>query len=171
MLLHVRPRRLIGNRHVDIHRIKLVQAWLQSAILSRACDLCSEFWRTRFLSHIVRPVPVAVDLYSLTAHACNIQVALTQAARMQENRAARSRLDRLRTKVSGTVRAWWMSYQRALDQEPVQTKALTSCTGLFLADVIAQAAEPGAYDPMRTARMAAFGLLWHGISVRHYSRL
>ena len=60
---------------------------------------------------------------------------------------------------------YWRRYQNALDKEPVKTKALTSCCGLILADVIAQIADPGVYDPMRTMRMAAFGLGWHGIAV------
>jgi len=60
----------------------------------------------------------------------------------------------------------WCAYERALDEKPFQAKALTSCLGLTIADVIAQAAEGGAYDAARTARMASFGLLWHGVSVR-----
>jgi hypothetical protein len=59
-----------------------------------------------------------------------------------------------------------MAYERALEETPLRTKALTSCVGLAVADVIAQASEGGSWDYMRTTKLASFGLLWHGISVR-----
>lgn len=64
------------------------------------------------------------------------------------------------------VQALQERYAAALDAFPLRTKALTSMTGLIVADLIAQAAEQGPWDPSRTARMAAFGVCWHGISVR-----
>jgi hypothetical protein len=90
---------------------------------------------------------------------------------LQRNRAARSPEERLRVQAAAALRSWWKAYQRALEKDPIQTKALTSCIGLILADCIAQAADPGAYDLMRTARMATFGLLWHGASVRIHGKL
>lgn len=60
----------------------------------------------------------------------------------------------------------WQDYERALETNPMRTKALTSCVGLTVADLIAQAAEGGAWDVARTGRMASFGLFWHGLSVR-----
>lgn len=86
--------------------------------------------------------------------------------RVQRRRAERSQLERWRIQLAAEARSQWRSYQRALEQKPLRTKALTSFYGLVLADVIAQAADPGSYDVMRTARMGAFGLAWHGVSVR-----
>lgn len=60
----------------------------------------------------------------------------------------------------------WHSYERALETNPMRTKALTSCVGLTVADLIAQAAEGSGWDVARTGRLASFGLLWHGLSVR-----
>jgi hypothetical protein len=57
-------------------------------------------------------------------------------------------------------------YEASLEAWPLQTKALTSFVGLIVADLVAQLADAGPWDPLRTARMAAFGLCWHGISVR-----
>lgn len=64
----------------------------------------------------------------------------------------------------------WSAYERATEETPYRAKALTSCAGLTVADLIAQAVEGAGYDIARTARMASFGLLWHGVSVRFWSR-
>jgi hypothetical protein len=85
---------------------------------------------------------------------------------MQKNRADRSVIDRWRIYIAAGARSQWKRYQGALETAPLQTKALTSFSGLVLADCIAQAADPSAYDLMRTVRMGAFGLAWHGVSVR-----
>ena len=90
---------------------------------------------------------------------------------MQRNRDARTEADKLRIELAAGLRSQWRRYQRALEQEPIKAKALTSLVGLVVADCIAQAADPGAFDAMRTARMATFGLCWHGISVRPESPL
>lgn len=60
----------------------------------------------------------------------------------------------------------WDAYQRALESDPLRTKALTSLSGLVLADCLAQAYTPGAFDAMRTVRMGCFGLAIHGPLVR-----
>lgn len=60
----------------------------------------------------------------------------------------------------------WAQYNRALAAQPLIVKALTSFTGFTAGDLLAQKAVEGKseFDFMRTARMATFGLLWHGPS-------
>ena len=63
--------------------------------------------------------------------------------------------------VKSRAAALWAGYSGALEARPLQTKALTSMVGLAVGDVIAQAST-GCFDPLRTARMAAFGVALHG---------
>ena len=112
----------------------------------------------------MRALWLRVSLLSATAR--KRSCTHTKRRSLQRRRAERSRLDRWRIQIAAEARARWRSYQRALEHRPLRTKALTSFYGLVLADLIAQAADPGSYDIMRTARMGAFGLAWHGISVR-----
>eukprot|EP00892_Ulva_mutabilis_P004054 jgi/Ulvmu1/201/UM001_0205.1 len=105
---------------------------------------------------------------------------LRQAAdKMFNRKAVPNRLQAVRDVYKGQTPGWlkeildkaqlraqsaWCAYERILDEKPIQAKALTSGVGLTVADVIAQAMEGGSYDATRTARMASFGLLWHGVS-------
>uniref|UniRef100_A0A7S2XWX9 Peroxisomal membrane protein MPV17 n=1 Tax=Fibrocapsa japonica TaxID=94617 RepID=A0A7S2XWX9_9STRA len=63
----------------------------------------------------------------------------------------------------------WAAYNAALESSPITTKALTSLVGFSLGDILAQkflsAGEP--FDFLRMARLASFGLLFHG-PVGHY---
>jgi len=58
----------------------------------------------------------------------------------------------------------WQQYEAALEAQPLLVKGLTSMTGFFLGDLMAQLfiEKSGPYDPSRTARLASFGLLVHG---------
>lgn len=71
----------------------------------------------------------------------------------------------LQHRIQEKAKRSWSSYERALEEQPMRTKALTSCVGLTVADLIAQAAEGSGWDVLRTARLSSFGLLWHGVSV------
>lgn len=56
----------------------------------------------------------------------------------------------------------WKAYEKALEHRPLATKVATSVVGFALGDVLCQLAnrpQTGEWrlDPMRTARMAAFG--------------
>lgn len=84
--------------------------------------------------------------------------------KVQEHAPGLSELqERMRSKAENA----WKSYELALADHPMRTKALTSCVGLAVADMIAQAAGAGgSWDVLRTGRLASFGLLWHGVSVR-----
>mmetsp|Transcript_1179 Transcript_1179/g.2957 ORF Transcript_1179/g.2957 Transcript_1179/m.2957 type:complete len:180 (+) Transcript_1179:65-604(+) len=64
----------------------------------------------------------------------------------------------------------WAQYNRALAAQPLIVKALTSFTGFTAGDLLAQKAVEGKeeFDFMRTARMATFGLLWHGPSGHYF---
>ena len=64
----------------------------------------------------------------------------------------------------------WASYNRALAAQPLVVKALTSLTGFTAGDLLAQKAVEGRdeIDIKRTARMGAFGLLWHGPSGHYF---
>lgn len=75
-------------------------------------------------------------------------------------------LNGLQERIQSNAKQAWSDYETALSEHPMRTKALTSCVGLTVADLIAQLAEGGGFDVLRTCRMASFGLLWHGISVR-----
>jgi hypothetical protein len=75
-------------------------------------------------------------------------------------------LGELRKRMQGQAISTWRAYEQALKDYPLRTKALTSCVGLTLADMIAQAAAGGGWDILRTMKLASFGLLWHGVSVR-----
>lgn len=67
----------------------------------------------------------------------------------------------------------WTSYQEAIKTSPIKTKALTSFVGLIISDCIAQASDSSgaAYDLLRTARMATFGILWHGAAGHFWYKL
>ncbi|KAJ8613130.1 hypothetical protein CTAYLR_004821 [Chrysophaeum taylorii] len=64
----------------------------------------------------------------------------------------------------------WAQYNRALAAQPLIVKALTSFTGFTAGDLLAQKAveRKDEIDFMRTARMATFGLLWHGPSGHYF---
>ena len=61
-------------------------------------------------------------------------------------------------------------YNRALAAQPLIVKAMTSFTGFTLGDLLAQKGVEGReeVDLARTARMATFGLLWHGPSGHYF---
>lgn len=64
----------------------------------------------------------------------------------------------------------WAAYNRALAAQPLVVKSLTSFTGFTAGDLLAQKGVEGKeeIDFMRTARMASFGLLWHGPSGHYF---
>ena len=64
----------------------------------------------------------------------------------------------------------WAQYNRALAAQPLIVKAMTSFTGFTAGDLLAQKAveKKDEIDIMRTARMATFGLLWHGPSGHYF---
>jgi len=64
----------------------------------------------------------------------------------------------------------WAQYNRALAAQPLLVKAMTSFTGFTAGDLLAQKAveKKDDIDFMRTARMATFGLLWHGPSGHYF---
>lgn len=68
------------------------------------------------------------------------------------------------------ARASWGSYNQSLKKQPLLTKTLTAAVGFSIGDVIAQlsTAPKGSFDPMRTLRMGAFGLLFAGPLQGHY---
>lgn len=74
-----------------------------------------------------------------------------------------------------SLKSSWSSYNQALKQQPLQTKALTCMVGFALGDSLAQiTTREGSLqtrllgiDAGRTARMAGFGLLFSG-PVGHY---
>lgn len=73
-------------------------------------------------------------------------------------------VERLLERAQHHLHSTWKVYERAIDETPYRAKAFTSGVGLTVADMIAQAVEGSGYDVARTARMASFGLLWHGIA-------
>jgi len=58
----------------------------------------------------------------------------------------------------------WASYNNALDEKPLTTKALTSLVGWFLGDLLVQVfmMTEAALDIKRLVTLSAFGMLWHG---------
>ncbi|KAJ8599436.1 hypothetical protein CTAYLR_007999 [Chrysophaeum taylorii] len=58
----------------------------------------------------------------------------------------------------------WAAYEKALEENPLLIKGLTSFVGFTLGDILAQLfiEKKGPYDPVRTARLASFGFLVHG---------
>ena len=53
----------------------------------------------------------------------------------------------------------WAAYEAALAKDPLLIKGLTSMTGFFIGDVMAQTLieKKGPYNPLRTLKMASFG--------------
>ncbi|KAJ1452574.1 hypothetical protein M885DRAFT_526287 [Pelagophyceae sp. CCMP2097] len=64
----------------------------------------------------------------------------------------------------------WAAYNRALTAQPLVVKACTSLVGFGLGDLLAQKLvdKKESIDWKRTARMATFGLLWHGPSGHYF---
>lgn len=62
---------------------------------------------------------------------------------------------------SALIRGWEL-YCKALKKHPVLSRGWTSCIGLCIGDLLAQAAEGRKYNWERTARFGAFGFLVHG---------
>ncbi|CAD7695137.1 unnamed protein product [Ostreobium quekettii] len=57
---------------------------------------------------------------------------------------------------------FWAGYNELLAEKPIMVKSMTSFFGFMIGDICAQAIMGGAYDPYRTARLTAFGVLMDG---------
>jgi len=64
----------------------------------------------------------------------------------------------------GEKKGLWDSYLAVLESDPLPTKAVTSLLGFLIGDLLTQffIDKDSEYNPVRTLRMAAFGLLIHG---------
>jgi len=56
----------------------------------------------------------------------------------------------------------WARYNQLLEEKPVLVKSMTSLFGFALGDICAQHLCGGVYDPLRTARLTAFGVFMDG---------
>ena len=94
---------------------------------------------------------------------------LAPTSTVQKKRASMKIRGGKSTAVMMTPGGLWAGYNSALASRPIVTKALTSFTGFTIADLLAQkfAEKQPTIDWARTARMAGFGILWHGPS-GHY---
>jgi len=57
---------------------------------------------------------------------------------------------------------FWAGYNELLADKPIMVKSATSFFGFMIGDICAQTIMGGAYDPFRTARLTAFGVLMDG---------
>lgn len=56
----------------------------------------------------------------------------------------------------------WAQYNKVLEEKPIRVKSITSFFGFMIGDICAQSISGGVYDPLRTARLTAFGVLMDG---------